>query len=174
MIAVFCDINDFCHSLLARKHPQLSALGGPKKHWSSSLSLSEVMTILVWFHASHYRTLQHFYFAPVLACQRAEFPGLPSYTRFVELISLTLPPMCAYRQTRQGPPTGLQLMDSLPIRVCHNRRIHSIPPNSREITLYGLLAKAASVYGLWPRKLTIRDFCAARQAHRPSQVCFAE
>src|SRR5436305_5996346 len=60
-----------------------------------------------------------------LAGKRAEFPGLPSYPRFVELIPQTLLPLCAYWQTRKGQPTGIQFIDSLPIRVCHNRRISS-------------------------------------------------
>jgi hypothetical protein len=61
----------------------------------------------------------------VLVGKRAEFPGLPSYTRCVELIPLALLPLCAYLETRKGQPTGLQFIDSLPIRVCHNRRISS-------------------------------------------------
>ena len=83
------------------------------------------MTILVWFHASHYRTFQHFYLGLVLPGKRGEFPGLPSDTRFVELIPLTLLPLCAYLPTRKGQPTGIQFIDSLPLRVCHNRRISS-------------------------------------------------
>jgi transposase len=125
IVTIFCDIDDFCQSLLAREHPQLPAHSGSKKRRASSLSLSEVMTILVWFHASHYRTFKHYYLDSVLSGKRAEFPGLPSYTRFVELIPLTLLPLCAYLQTRQGQPTGIQFIDSLPIRVCHNRRIPS-------------------------------------------------
>ena len=83
------------------------------------------MTILIFFHASHYRTFKHFYLAHMLLQRRGEFPTLPRYTRFVELIPLTLLPLCAYVQTRKGQVTGLQFIDSLPIRVCHNRRIHS-------------------------------------------------
>jgi len=125
MVTIFCDIDDFCRSLLAREHPQLLTHSGPKKSRANSLSLSEVMTILVWFHTSHYRTFKHYYVDSVLLGKRAEFPGLPSYTRFVELIPLTLLPLCAYLQTRKGQTTGLQFIDSLPVRVCHNRRIHS-------------------------------------------------
>jgi transposase len=125
IVAIFCDIDDFCRSLLAREQPQLLAHSGPKKRRANSLSLSEVMTILVWFHASHYRTFKHYYLESVLPGKRAEFPGLPSYTRFVELIPMTLLPLCAYLRTRQGQATGLQFIDSLPIRVCHNRRIGS-------------------------------------------------
>src|SRR3954451_2545875 len=125
IVTIFCDIDAFCQSLLAREPPQLPAHSGSKKRRASSLSLSEVMTILLWVHSSHYRTFKHYYLDSVLSAKRAEFPGLPSYTRFVELIPLTLLPLCAYLQTRKGQPTGIQFIDSLPIRVCHNRRIPS-------------------------------------------------
>jgi Transposase DDE domain len=126
IVTIFCDIDDFCCRLLAAGQPLLPVRSGlPQRHRTSSLALSEVMTILVWFHASHYRTFKHYYFDSVLPGKRAEFPGLPSYTRFVELIPLALLPLCAYLQTRQGQPTGIQFIDSLPIRVCHNRRIPS-------------------------------------------------
>jgi hypothetical protein len=126
IVTVFCDIDDFCRHFLKPGHSLLPGRSGhSQRHRPSSLALSEVMTILVWFHASHYRTFKHFYLAAVLPGKRAEFPGLPSYTRFVELIPLTLLPLCAYLQTRQGQPTGIQFIDSLPVRVCHNRRIYS-------------------------------------------------
>src|SRR4051794_11345590 len=83
------------------------------------------MTILVFFPASHYRTFQHFYLAHRLGQRSGDFPTLPSYTRFIELIPMTLLPLCAYLQTRKGQLTGIQFIDSLPIRVCHNRRISS-------------------------------------------------
>jgi Transposase DDE domain len=50
---------------------------------------------------------------------------LPSYSRFVGLIPTALLPLFAYLQTRRGSCTGIQFIDSLPIRVCHNRRIYS-------------------------------------------------
>jgi hypothetical protein len=41
------------------------------------------------------------------------------------LIPSTLVPLCSYGQSRRGQPTGIPFLDSLPIRVCHNRRLHS-------------------------------------------------
>jgi transposase len=125
IVTMFCDIDDFCRHLLTAQYPQLAAHSSQSKPYRSRLTLSEVMTILVLFHVSHYRTFKHFYLAHLLVQRRGEFPTLPSYTRFVELIPLTLLPLCAYVQTRKGQVTGLQFIDSLPIRVCHNRRIHS-------------------------------------------------
>jgi transposase len=125
MVTMFCDIDDFCQHLLAAQYPQLATGSSQKKDRLPCLTLSEVMTIVVFFHVSHYRTFKHFYLDHLLGQRRGEFPTLPSYTRFVELIPLTLLPLCAYLQTRKGSVTGFQFIDSLPIRVCHNRRIHS-------------------------------------------------
>src|SRR3954453_13220886 len=126
IVTIFCDIDEFGRHWLEAGQALLPVRSDPpQRHRASSFTLSEVMTILVWFHASHYRPCKHYYCDSVLAGKRAEFPGLPSYTRFVELIPLTLLPLCAYLQTRKGQPTGIQFIDSLPIRVCHNRRIPS-------------------------------------------------
>ena len=125
IVTVFCDIDDFCQHLLATRPLLLAIHFGRKRKRPCALALSEILTILVYFHASHYRTFKHFYVDHMLGQRRAEFPRLLSYTRFVELIPLALLPLCAYLQTRKGACTGLQFIDSLPIRVCHNRRIHS-------------------------------------------------
>src|SRR4051812_29605634 len=106
IVTIFCDMDDFCRSLLAVQHPPLPGRSVPRQARANSLSVSEIMTILVWFHTSPYRTFQHFYLGSVLPGHRAEFPGLPRYTRFVELIPLTLWPLCAYWQTRKGQPSG--------------------------------------------------------------------
>jgi len=69
--------------------------------------MSEVMTILIWFHQSHYRDFKAFYTNHVLEHLSREFPDLVSYTRFVELIPGTLLPMCLYMYSRRGQQTGL-------------------------------------------------------------------
>ena len=125
ILSVFCDIDDFCSRFEPVWRPHRVATAGKKRPRASSLALSEVLAILVLFHGLHYRTFQHFYLHHVCTHLRTDFPGLPSYSRFVELIPSTLIPLCGYLQTRQGQPTGIQFIDSLPIRVCHNRRIHS-------------------------------------------------
>jgi len=58
-------------------------------------------------------------------CQhlRAEFPRLVSYSRFVELIPATLLPLWVYLMSRYGQQTGINFIDSIPLAVCHNKRI---------------------------------------------------
>jgi hypothetical protein len=106
IVPIFCDIDDFCQRLLAAQYPQLATRSGSRKQRPPCLTLSEVMTIVVFFQVSQYRTFKHFYLDHMLGQRRGEFPTLPSYTRFVELIPLTLLPLCAYLQTRKGQATG--------------------------------------------------------------------
>ena len=49
------------------------------------LSLSEIMTIIVYFHASHYRDFKHYYTEYVEGHLRPYFPDLVSYSRFVHI-----------------------------------------------------------------------------------------
>jgi transposase len=92
---------------------------GPK----CGLTASEIMTILIYFHMSHYRNFKHFYLEHVQRYLRPEFPGLVSYNRFVELTPMVLPGLCFYLWSKLGPVTGISFVDATPIPVCHNRRI---------------------------------------------------
>lgn len=91
-----------------------------------NLSNSEIMTILVLFHLSHYRNLKSFYLFYVCKQLRSEFPRTVSYNRFMELNQTVILPLAIYLKKRTlGQCTGISFIDSTPLRVCHNRRIHS-------------------------------------------------
>jgi hypothetical protein len=81
------------------------------------------MTILILFHQSHYRTFKAFYTEHVAVELRPDFPGLVSYTRFVEFFPSVVVPLCAYLYSCFGACTGISFVDSTPLSVCHNRRI---------------------------------------------------
>ena len=115
LLEVFCDVDDFCQQFEPGWHQHLIA--------RQRLSLSEVMTILIVFHHSHYRTFKAFYTTHVLRHWRSEFPGLVSYSRFVEFLPSTLAPLCAYLRQCYGPCTGTSFVDATALAVCHNRRI---------------------------------------------------
>jgi len=84
-----------------------------------------VRTILVLFHSSNYRDFKHFYLDHVCVHHRGEFPRLVSYNRFVELVPNALVALTCYLHTRMGTCTGINFIDSTPLRVCHNLRIAS-------------------------------------------------
>jgi transposase len=90
-----------------------------------SMTISEIMTILIAFHQSHYRDFKAYYLDRVLKSWRPEFPGLVSYTRFVEYIPSALVPLIVYLRTCcLGDCTGISFIDSTSLDVCLNQRIH--------------------------------------------------
>ena len=60
----------------------------------------------------------------VVAWSKA-FPMLVSYNRFVELTPWALLLLCCFLHTRRGEITGINLIDSTPIEVCHPNRSKS-------------------------------------------------
>ena len=122
ILKLFCHVDDFCQWLSTWEQAKL--LGVARKRGPAPcLSMSEVMTILICFHRSHYRDFKAYYTRHVSKHMRSEFPALVSYTRFVELIPSSLPAMYLYLHVRFGQGTGVAFIDSTPLAVCHNRRI---------------------------------------------------
>jgi Transposase DDE domain len=120
---LFCDIDDFCQVF----EPQWQRLrlsdGGKRRNRARSLSLSEIMTILVSFHQQSYRNFKHFYEKHVRCFWGAAFPGLPSYQRFIDWLPSTLMPLCVYLKHCLGDCSGISFVDATCLKVCHNRRI---------------------------------------------------
>ena len=79
LLEVFCDVDDFCQQFEPVWRQHLVARGRLQRQRARRLNLSEVMTILIVFHHSHYRTFKAFYPTHVLRHWRTEFPGLVSY-----------------------------------------------------------------------------------------------
>jgi hypothetical protein len=123
ILPLFCDIDDFC--LLFEPLWERQLLETRQRNRPSALCLSEVMTIIVLYHASSYRHFKAYYTEHVLKHLAWAFPRLVSYNRFVELMPGALVPLCGYLQSRKGRCSGISFVDSTSLRVCHNRRIHS-------------------------------------------------
>lgn len=121
--ALYCGIDDFCQTFYPIWEKTLLETDAKKRRTSPCLSPGEIITILVLFHQSNYRTFKHFYQRQVLAHQLSEFPSLPSYSWFVRLMKSVLIPLCAYLSSLRGQVTGIAYVDSTPIKVCHNKRI---------------------------------------------------
>lgn len=123
---IFCDVDDFCKlwEQWWQQMPQLPSMGGERRS-QSRMQLSEVMTIVIAFHGSGYRTFKEFYTLQVLPGWKKAFPNLVSYTRFVELMPWCLMLLCCFLHTRTGEITGISFIDSTPIEVCHRCRAHA-------------------------------------------------
>lgn len=122
IIKVFCSVDDFCNIFQSFFNQKLLEVGARARDRKRSMALSEIMTILILFHMSYFRDFKHFYFSLKMDHSK-EFPGLPSYQRFVEWIPSVLIPLIAYLKSRKGTCTGIQCVDSTAVAVCHNKRI---------------------------------------------------
>jgi hypothetical protein len=109
-----------------RGKPTSSSANERQRLCASRLSASEIMTLLIHFHQSHYRHFKGFYLYHVHKHLGDAFRHLVSYTRFVALMPSVLIPLTVYLHTRRrGTVTGIGFIDSTPLVVCHNRRIRS-------------------------------------------------
>jgi hypothetical protein len=125
IVALFYDRTSLQLILNCRFNRQRLEDGKAHRHRQGRMWLSEVMTILVLFHSSNYRTFKHFYLQQVCRHLRREFPNRPSYNRFVEQIPRVLAALIGFLPTRFGSCSGIRFIDSTPLRVCHNMQIHS-------------------------------------------------
>lgn len=122
LLELFCDVDDFMLSFEPHwKANQVQA--GKQRERAGHLCPSEVMTILIHFHQSHYPTFKAYYTEHVQVHLTKEFPQLVSYPRFVALIPGVMVPMLAYLQSRYGACTGISFIDSTSLEVCDPKRI---------------------------------------------------
>jgi transposase len=126
LLELFCDVDDFCETFEPSWNQQQLSSGQKKRQRNRSLTISEIMTILIAFHQSHYRDFKAYYCEQVSKNWHQEFPGLVSYTRFVEYIPSVVIPLIGYLHTRGlGRCSGISFIDSTSLDVCLNQRIHS-------------------------------------------------
>jgi len=125
IIPLFCEVDDFSIEFEPKYNQNLIASGMKKRIKPSTMSLSEIMTIIILFHCSNYRTFKMFYTGFIMEFHGKAFPNLVSYNRFVELKASALIPLCCYLNLKKGKTTGISFVDSTSIKVCNNRRIPS-------------------------------------------------
>jgi hypothetical protein len=90
------------------------ALETKKSKRKSRLSESEIMTILILFHQSHYQNFKQFYLCYVVNILSKEFPKRVSYNRFIELERSVLIPLYVYLETRKISSKGIAFLILLP------------------------------------------------------------
>ncbi len=121
LLEMFCDVDTFWVSMA--KAGEMKQITQKKRGPQAQLCISEIVTLLIHFHQSHYRDFKAYYNDYVCQQLRGEFPGLVSYTRFVELMPTALGTMTLYLFSRLGQTRGIAFIDSTPLPVCHNKRI---------------------------------------------------
>ena len=119
---LFVTVDDFVHHFESTWNK--SHLGKKSKPTRvPRMSCSEIMTIVIFFHASGQKNFKEFY-RYLWRHHRHDFPSLVSYNRLIELIPNCVVPLCGYLLSRMGQCTGISFIDSTSIKVCHNKRIN--------------------------------------------------
>ena len=124
LIEIFIFVDDFCkkldHWVAENKIEGFSSFKG-------RLSISEILTITIYYHHSGYKCFQYYYERMVLKNLKSEFPNAVSYKRFLRLIPRCFNHLYLLRQvqSKMGQRTGTYFVDSKKLPVCHNRRIYS-------------------------------------------------
>jgi len=125
LLDLYVDVDDFCLVFLPLWEQRLLAEGSKRRRRKGQLRVSEVMTIIIHFHQSHYRDFKAYYTNHVCKQLHSEFPNLVCYERFVALIPSVLGPLIAYLRSQYGSCTGISFVDSTSLAVCDNHRIHA-------------------------------------------------
>src|SRR3989338_10677109 len=117
---IFCDIDDFCKQYLKQRSAYLLPNPNRQRERKTAMSMSEIMTILVLFQMSHYRTFKDFYQNCILGESKNYFPKALSYTRFVANKPSALMMLTCYLISKSGDQTNLYFLDSTSLAICHN------------------------------------------------------
>ena len=140
IVALFCCIDDFCkiyeeyerHSLIPRSQKRMRA---------TTLTLSEMLTIMVIYHFSPCKNFKYFYKHYLPHIHKRDFKTLISYERFVQLMPRLFPPFTLLLHCLMGEKTGIYIADSTLLAVCHNKRIN------RHKVFQGLAQRGKSTMG---------------------------
>jgi hypothetical protein len=73
LVELYCDVDDFCKVFIPQWQKQLLDDGTQKRRRDSRLTTSEVMTIVIGFHMSHYRDFKNYYLGMCLLYTKRSF-----------------------------------------------------------------------------------------------------
>lgn len=119
---LYCYVDDFYQSVREQVHNNMISEDKKSRNRQTMLSISEIVTLVLLFHSSRFRQIKKFY-QYVGLFLRKEFPRLPSYNRFIELMPRSTVFLTVLFESLKGECTGISIVDSTPLAVCDNRRI---------------------------------------------------
>lgn len=122
---IFIECDDFMKGLEAYMSTHtLPSREGQRRNRSRSLSESEMMTIIIYYHYSGFRCFKWYYNLVIRKILGSYFPNAFSYTRFIQLMHECNLYMAFFMSAfRLSLPTDGNYIDSTKLVVCHNRRI---------------------------------------------------
>lgn len=126
LIKIFCEIDDFCKEFVKQFHKNFLTSGNNLRKRNFRLTLSEIVTISIYYHHSGYKTFKDYYEKQVIIHMKNDFKELVSYNRFLELRVAAMIPIIAFIQLNSmNKCTGITFIDSFSLNVSHPKRISS-------------------------------------------------
>ncbi len=126
LTTTFYHVDNFCKEfeeiLQERAVGEKQIKAGRKRQ----MTMSEIVTITIYFHHSRMRTFKDFYTIMIKGTLSQAFPSAVSYNRFIELMQTAAMPIFLFlHYCSKGNVTGIAFVDSMPLAICHNLRISS-------------------------------------------------
>jgi hypothetical protein len=126
IVNIFCQVDDFCKKFKKLLLENEANLPKTKKGKKKNMSLSEVITIVIYFHYSGYKNFKSYYLNCVYKELRSCFGNLVSYNRFLELKQETAIPIALLcKLLNSNKCSGKSFVDSFALPVCHIKRQYS-------------------------------------------------
>lgn len=124
LLTIFYNVDEFC-KFFESESKKYSLTTSGYREFKSKMTLSEVMTICIYWHLSGYKDFKSYYINHVLVHLKNEFPNALSYSRFIELKSYAVKPLLIFAKCLTSESNGKSFIDSTKLQVCNNRRIYS-------------------------------------------------
>lgn len=119
---IFTIVDDFCKIYKEwEKHRLIRS--GKERIREGKLSLSEAISIMIFYHFSPYKNLKLYYNSVVTG--GTLFKDSPCYDRFIQIIPSLFIPLIVMMHYLSGHKTGIYYVDSTYFAVCKNIRISS-------------------------------------------------
>jgi len=140
LTTIFYHTDEFCKLFEKTVKEYTLSSGRNLRKRKSFLTLSEVITIILYYQISGYKTFKDYY----TRCTelKGAFRKMPSYNRFVELQQKVALPLIIFLKLRGlGTCDGYSFIDSFSLSVSHPKRIYS------HKTFKGLAARGKTSVG---------------------------
>ncbi|CAH2559891.1 IS982 family transposase [Cardinium endosymbiont of Oedothorax gibbosus] len=124
LVEIYYAVDEFLIKFMPYMEKQLLTNSKRKPTRTCSLTLSEIMTVLIAFHVIGFRNFKSYYIH-LQQFHSSKFGKLVSYNRFIELIQRTLVPLYCFTQSFSKTKTGCYFMDATAIKVCHIKRAYT-------------------------------------------------
>lgn len=120
---IFYLVDNFCKEY--KKWEQNKLISNDKKRdRACTLSLSELLTIVLYFYLSPCKDFKNYYLYYLQSKYKDHFQFV-SYVRMVQLWPRLILPLSLMMHMLTGEETGIYFIDSTKLQICHNKRTSS-------------------------------------------------